>query len=163
MIPRDDVASTADEFIAREDEVHSELLKQLRLERERFALLAEYATDVVYELDLDGNIVWISSGVRDMLGWDPDGLVGTPSGSSSTPRINESSWRVGKWPCRTTPRLCRLRGSEQTRGDTGGCRRVVTRLSMMMERRMGLLRGCGTCRKSTRCGRSSTTWPTTIL
>jgi diguanylate cyclase (GGDEF)-like protein/PAS domain S-box-containing protein len=46
---------------------------------QRFALLAENATDVVYQNDLVGRIEWISPGVRDTLGWEPDDLVGTSS------------------------------------------------------------------------------------
>ena len=82
-VPRDDDGRTADDLNVTADEAHADLLllllQQLKRERERFAMLAEYSTDVVYELDLDGNIVWISAGVRDMLGWDPVELVGTPS------------------------------------------------------------------------------------
>jgi diguanylate cyclase (GGDEF)-like protein/PAS domain S-box-containing protein len=59
--------------------------EQVRLEvnlaerENRYRLLAENATDVVYENDLAGTIVWISPGVRDTLGWEPDELVGTAS------------------------------------------------------------------------------------
>jgi diguanylate cyclase (GGDEF)-like protein/PAS domain S-box-containing protein len=53
--------------------------RALEAERDRFALLADNATDVVWEGDSSGTIVWISSGVRDALGWEPDALVGKPS------------------------------------------------------------------------------------
>jgi diguanylate cyclase (GGDEF)-like protein/PAS domain S-box-containing protein len=46
---------------------------------QRFTLLAENATDVVYQNDLAGKIAWISPGVRDTLGWEPDDLLGTRS------------------------------------------------------------------------------------
>ncbi len=54
------------------------LVKRLEDERARFAMLADNATDVVYQDDPAGNIVWISAGVRETLGWEPDSLVGTP-------------------------------------------------------------------------------------
>jgi diguanylate cyclase (GGDEF)-like protein/PAS domain S-box-containing protein len=43
----------------------------------RFRLLAENASDVVYQIDLDGAITWISPSVESVLGWDPDSLLGT--------------------------------------------------------------------------------------
>ncbi len=43
----------------------------------RFRLLAENASDVVYQTDVDGVIQWISPSVSDVLGWDPQLLVGT--------------------------------------------------------------------------------------
>ena len=43
----------------------------------RFRVLAENASDVVYQTDLDGRIEWISPAVSDILGWDPELLVGT--------------------------------------------------------------------------------------
>ena len=43
----------------------------------RFRVLAENASDIVYQTDLDGRIEWISPAVSDILGWDPELLVGT--------------------------------------------------------------------------------------
>ncbi len=44
---------------------------------DHFRLLAENATDVVYETDRQGAIVWMSPSVREALGWEPDALLGT--------------------------------------------------------------------------------------
>lgn len=43
----------------------------------RFRVLAENASDIVYQTDLDGRIEWIAPAVSDILGWDPELLVGT--------------------------------------------------------------------------------------
>ena len=42
-----------------------------------YRLLAENASDIVYETDRDGAITWVSPSVFDVLGWRPDALVGT--------------------------------------------------------------------------------------
>ncbi|MEI6621605.1 MAG: PAS domain S-box protein [Actinomycetes bacterium] len=43
----------------------------------RFRLLAQNATDVVYQLDTNFTITWISPSVEAVLGWRPDELTGT--------------------------------------------------------------------------------------
>lgn len=43
----------------------------------RFRYLAENASDLVYEMDADWHIRWISPSVQNVLGWRPDSLVGT--------------------------------------------------------------------------------------
>ncbi|MFN8169273.1 MAG: PAS domain S-box protein [Candidatus Nanopelagicales bacterium] len=43
----------------------------------RFRLLAENASDIVYQTDLAGAITWISPSVESVLGWTPEQLVGT--------------------------------------------------------------------------------------
>jgi PAS domain S-box-containing protein/diguanylate cyclase (GGDEF)-like protein len=43
----------------------------------RFRILAENSTDVVWERDVDGVMVWVSPSVRAVLGWEPDDLIGT--------------------------------------------------------------------------------------
>lgn len=45
---------------------------------ERFRLLAENATDVVYRTDGAGVCLWVSPSVRHLLGYEPEGLVGGP-------------------------------------------------------------------------------------
>lgn len=51
----------------------------------RFRLLAENASDVVYQTDRRGVIEWVSPSVSDVLGWDPDLLVGTPASALMAP------------------------------------------------------------------------------
>lgn len=43
----------------------------------RYRLLAEHATDVVYQTAADGTILWVSEGVERILGWTPQQLLGT--------------------------------------------------------------------------------------
>jgi diguanylate cyclase (GGDEF)-like protein/PAS domain S-box-containing protein len=42
----------------------------------RFRMLAESASDIVYQTDTDGVLQWISPAVADLLGWDPAVLAG---------------------------------------------------------------------------------------
>ena len=46
-------------------------------DRGRYRLMAENASDVVYQVDLDGIVEWISPSVERILGWTPSQLVGT--------------------------------------------------------------------------------------
>ena len=48
-----------------------------RVSETRFRLLAENASDVVYQTDLEGRIIWISPSVTAILGWEADELLGT--------------------------------------------------------------------------------------
>lgn len=44
--------------------------------RAHYRLLAENASDVVYRIDLDGTIQWLSGGVQRVLGYDAERLIG---------------------------------------------------------------------------------------
>jgi PAS domain S-box-containing protein len=46
---------------------------------DRFRLLAENASDVVYEVDRAGCFTWISPSIEQVLGWIPEPLLGTPA------------------------------------------------------------------------------------
>jgi PAS domain S-box-containing protein len=46
---------------------------------EQLRLVAEHASDVVYQTTSDGTIAWMSPNVQRVLGWDRDALVGTSS------------------------------------------------------------------------------------
>ncbi len=44
----------------------------------RYRLLAENASDIVWQLDPSGNVTWVSPSVEPILGWRPEDLVGRP-------------------------------------------------------------------------------------
>ncbi|MFN8027939.1 MAG: PAS domain S-box protein [Acidimicrobiia bacterium] len=58
------------------DEVR-EARDELAEEERRYRLLAENASDLVYEIDLDERCVWISPSVEAILGWEPADILGT--------------------------------------------------------------------------------------
>ena len=57
-----------DEVVARQALAESE---------ERFRLIAETASDIVYAVGADRRVTWISPSITQALGWRPDELVGT--------------------------------------------------------------------------------------
>ncbi len=67
-----------DHFIAQMVDVTAEVEYSDALETtvRRFRQLAENASDIVYEMGTDWVIRWISPSVQNVLGWDPDRLVG---------------------------------------------------------------------------------------
>ncbi|MHB8379058.1 MAG: PAS domain S-box protein [Acidimicrobiales bacterium] len=46
---------------------------------DRYRLLAENASDIVYETDLEGKIGWMSPSTKRILGWNPDDLLDSSS------------------------------------------------------------------------------------
>ena len=48
----------------------------LQSSERHFRMLAENASDIVYERDLLGNVVWVTPSVAGALGWLPDELIG---------------------------------------------------------------------------------------
>ncbi|MCU0297167.1 MAG: PAS domain S-box protein [Candidatus Nanopelagicales bacterium] len=67
-----------DHFIAQIIDVSAEVDYADALERtvRRFRLLAENASDVVYEVAHDFRILWVSPSVQNVLGWRPESLIG---------------------------------------------------------------------------------------
>lgn len=47
-----------------------------QISENRYRILAENATDIVWQLDADERIVWVSASVEAILGWNPDKLLG---------------------------------------------------------------------------------------
>lgn len=74
-------------LVAQVVDATTEVQAQEALQRSvrRFRVLAENASDVVYQTDLDGRIEWISPAVSDVLGWDPELLVGTRANALVAP------------------------------------------------------------------------------
>lgn len=64
--------------IARDVELLVTAEQALLASHEQYRLLAEHASDVVLQTDLDQRILWVSESVSRALGWEPKLLVGTP-------------------------------------------------------------------------------------
>ena len=50
---------------------------RLAASEHHFRLLAENASDIVWHVDADGRVVWVSPAVEEILGWAPEELLGT--------------------------------------------------------------------------------------
>jgi PAS domain S-box-containing protein len=61
---------------------------------QKFRLLAENSSDVVFETNLQGEIRWVSPSVTDVLGWRPHELVGVRSNDLIT---DEDLARADQW------------------------------------------------------------------
>lgn len=59
---------------------------------ERFRLLSENAADVVFQTSPDGTIEWISTSVNEILGWEPEELIGKNLNTIPTPNL--ADWWV---------------------------------------------------------------------
>ncbi len=55
------------------------LHRALRFSEERYRILAEYSTDILLHLEVDGQIRYVSPAIRQLAGHDPDALVGQNS------------------------------------------------------------------------------------
>ena len=80
-------AGEVDHFLSQMIDVTAEVEATESLQRSvrRFRMLAENASDVVYQTDVNGVIEWVSPSVSDVLGWDPELLVGTKATSLVAP------------------------------------------------------------------------------
>jgi len=77
--PIRDALGRVDGLLVQVVDVTAEVANREALVRsaEHFRLLAENASDVVYETDMHGLITWVSPSVQRALGWEPDTLLGT--------------------------------------------------------------------------------------
>lgn len=68
--------STVWEGVLIDISTQRQALEQLAASEEHFRLLAENSTDVVFRLDNQGRILWVSPSLTPMLGWLPEDWVG---------------------------------------------------------------------------------------
>ncbi|MEI6621537.1 MAG: EAL domain-containing protein, partial [Actinomycetes bacterium] len=61
----------------RTDQKRQTAATKLSESEQRYRLLAENATDVVWQSDADAVMVWVSPSIETVLGWAPEQLVGT--------------------------------------------------------------------------------------
>ena len=52
-------------------------LNELEESRREFRMLAENASDVVWQLDSDSTMTWVSPSLESVMGWTPEELIGT--------------------------------------------------------------------------------------
>jgi diguanylate cyclase (GGDEF)-like protein/PAS domain S-box-containing protein len=74
-----------------------QIQRQLVLNEERYRLLAENATDVVFRIDSSARLEWISSSVEALLGWSVAELIGRSILSLIHPddiEVVQQSWQV---------------------------------------------------------------------
>lgn len=99
-------------------ERHDQVAAMAESER-RFRILAEAASDVVYEVDRDGTILWVSPSVERVLGWKPEDWLGRPSSEMVAPedlqRMTEHSDAVatGAEPARIECRYLTVNGDRR--------------------------------------------------
>lgn len=53
-------------------------LKRIGESERKYRLVAENASDVVFQIDFRGGITWVSPSVHEVLGWGPMDLIGSP-------------------------------------------------------------------------------------
>ena len=54
----------------------SRLLREVRLTAERFRLLADHSTDILFHIEVDGRIRYVSPSIRQLGGYEPEQLIG---------------------------------------------------------------------------------------
>lgn len=80
----------------RDSAVRREHEDVLARSERRFRILAEHASDVVVETDGDGEIVWVSTSVTDVLGFAPDAWLGRTLRELVVPSDVERIMRLGQ-------------------------------------------------------------------
>ncbi len=64
----------------------------------RFRMLADNATDIVWERDVSGELVWVSPSVQAVLGWTPEQLIGTGASDIVHPdQLAMTRAQMAKW------------------------------------------------------------------
>ena len=113
----------------RDVQDEQDALEALQQSEMRYRLLAENASDVVFRMALDGTVLWTSSGVLDILGWEPCDVVDRPGTDFIDPRdlawamSNLSAMRDG------APRAVRMRMFRKG----GGSRWIESRVKPILD------------------------------
>jgi diguanylate cyclase (GGDEF)-like protein/PAS domain S-box-containing protein len=68
--------------------------RDLEAREERYRLLAENASDVVFQVDADGTLAWTSPSVTRVLGWSPDDIVGRVAMTLMLPEDRERALAI---------------------------------------------------------------------
>lgn len=68
-----------------------ESVRELAESERRFRILADNATDVVWERTITGRLVWVSPSVQAVLGWTPEELIGTAAAEVVHPEHLEAA------------------------------------------------------------------------
>ncbi len=71
--------------------------------RNRYRLLAEHSSDVVVLVRPDGTVEWVSPAVRDMLGWEPEELIGRPVAEYVLPEDHRRRMALHRHPAAVHP------------------------------------------------------------
>ena len=56
-----------------------ELLRAMQLSEQRYRLIADHSSDMIMHLELDGSIRYASPSMKQITGFDPETLIGTPA------------------------------------------------------------------------------------
>jgi PAS domain S-box-containing protein len=65
---------------------------ELAVSEARYRMMADHLIDLVVHLDLDFRRIWVSPAARDILGYEPDDLVGQTPASNTHPDDAETVW-----------------------------------------------------------------------
>jgi len=90
-------------FTWREVTERFRIQEALAESRNRYRLLAEHSSDVVALVRPDGVLEWVSPSVRDLLGWEPEELVGRDSAELVHPEDHRRRMAVHRHPATVQP------------------------------------------------------------
>ena len=71
--------------------------------RNRYRLLAEFSSDVVVLVSPGGIVEWVSPSVHEMLGWQPEEIIGRPSADFVVPEDHDRRVAVHRHPAAMNP------------------------------------------------------------
>lgn len=116
-------------FSWRDVTEHHRSQRALAESRNHFRLLAEHSSDVVVLVQPDGAIEWVSPSVRDMLGWEPEDMVGRQSSAFVLPEDHDRRMAVHRHPAAVVP----LTDEVRCRTAAGAYRWVSSRMHEVVD------------------------------